>query len=198
MVPDTPHVEDALFGENGVAAGLSAGKIVVELLKYAASGFVYSVGISPVLAAASLQALQIMRQGQEDKARAIVQKLAPEMEVSKQTVLTLNEPKKAGVPMLDLLKDGGKHECGAGLSIGIKRRQIGWIRCTDDHGFFRAVRDEPVPQFQAAMSGQGIALVSRLMVEDELKNGQLIAPQGFIPDGSLGYKWSKGQHLGLT
>ena len=40
---------------------------------------------------------------------------------------------------------------------------------------------------QAAMSGQGIALVSRLMVEDELKSGQLIAPQGFIPDGSAYY-----------
>ena len=31
MVPDTPHVEDALFSENGVAAGLSAGKIVVDM-----------------------------------------------------------------------------------------------------------------------------------------------------------------------
>ena len=31
MVPDTPHVEDALFSENGVAAGLSPGKIVVDM-----------------------------------------------------------------------------------------------------------------------------------------------------------------------
>lgn len=31
MVPDTPHVEDALFGEDGIAAGLSAGKIVVDM-----------------------------------------------------------------------------------------------------------------------------------------------------------------------
>ncbi|MFZ6749365.1 2-hydroxy-3-oxopropionate reductase [Undibacterium sp. Ren11W] len=31
MVPDTPHVEAALFGENGVAAGLSPGKIVVDM-----------------------------------------------------------------------------------------------------------------------------------------------------------------------
>ncbi|BBB69916.1 2-hydroxy-3-oxopropionate reductase [Undibacterium sp. YM2] len=31
MVPDTPHVEAALFGENGVAAGLDAGKIVVDM-----------------------------------------------------------------------------------------------------------------------------------------------------------------------
>ena len=31
MVPDTPHVEDALFKSNGVAAGLSAGKIVVDM-----------------------------------------------------------------------------------------------------------------------------------------------------------------------
>jgi len=31
MVPDTPHVEAALFGENGVAKGLSKGKIVVDM-----------------------------------------------------------------------------------------------------------------------------------------------------------------------
>ena len=31
MVPDTPHVEEVLFGEDGVAAGLSSGKIVVDM-----------------------------------------------------------------------------------------------------------------------------------------------------------------------
>jgi 2-hydroxy-3-oxopropionate reductase len=31
MVPDTPHVEAALFGENGVAQGLTKGKIVVDM-----------------------------------------------------------------------------------------------------------------------------------------------------------------------
>ncbi|MEZ0213584.1 MAG: 2-hydroxy-3-oxopropionate reductase [Xanthobacteraceae bacterium] len=31
MVPDTPHVAAALFSENGIAAGLSAGKIVVDM-----------------------------------------------------------------------------------------------------------------------------------------------------------------------
>src|SRR5438128_11331873 len=31
MVPDTPHVEDALFSDNGVAQGLSNGKIVVDM-----------------------------------------------------------------------------------------------------------------------------------------------------------------------
>lgn len=31
MVPDTPHVEDALFSANGVAAGLTPGKIVVDM-----------------------------------------------------------------------------------------------------------------------------------------------------------------------
>jgi 2-hydroxy-3-oxopropionate reductase len=31
MVPDTPHVEDVLFGENGVAQGLSAGKMVIDM-----------------------------------------------------------------------------------------------------------------------------------------------------------------------
>ena len=31
MVPDTPHVEDALFSDTGVAAGLSEGKIVVDM-----------------------------------------------------------------------------------------------------------------------------------------------------------------------
>ena len=31
MVPDTPHVEAALFGDRGVAAGLTKGKIVVDM-----------------------------------------------------------------------------------------------------------------------------------------------------------------------
>ena len=31
MVPDTPHVQAVLFGENGVAEGLSAGKTVVDM-----------------------------------------------------------------------------------------------------------------------------------------------------------------------
>jgi 2-hydroxy-3-oxopropionate reductase len=31
MVPDTPHVEAALFGDNGVATGLSPGTIVVDM-----------------------------------------------------------------------------------------------------------------------------------------------------------------------
>src|SRR5437763_9517981 len=31
MVPDTPHVEGALFGDNGIAHGLSAGKTVVDM-----------------------------------------------------------------------------------------------------------------------------------------------------------------------
>ena len=31
MVPDTPHVAAALLGENGIAEGLSAGKIVVDM-----------------------------------------------------------------------------------------------------------------------------------------------------------------------
>ena len=31
MVPDTPNVEDALFGQDGVAAGLTPGKIVVDM-----------------------------------------------------------------------------------------------------------------------------------------------------------------------
>lgn len=31
MVPDTPHVDTVLFGENGVAAGLTAGKTVIDM-----------------------------------------------------------------------------------------------------------------------------------------------------------------------
>ena len=31
MVPDTPHVEAALFGDNGIASGLTAGKTVVDM-----------------------------------------------------------------------------------------------------------------------------------------------------------------------
>jgi DNA-binding transcriptional LysR family regulator len=40
---------------------------------------------------------------------------------------------------------------------------------------------------QAALSGQGMSIVSRLMAQDELQSGQLIAPQGFIADGSAYY-----------
>ncbi|HXH02905.1 MAG TPA: NAD(P)-dependent oxidoreductase, partial [Candidatus Competibacteraceae bacterium] len=31
MLPDTPHVEEVLFGEDGVAAGLAPGKVVVDM-----------------------------------------------------------------------------------------------------------------------------------------------------------------------
>ena len=31
MVPDTPHVEDVLFGETGVAKGLTPGKLVIDM-----------------------------------------------------------------------------------------------------------------------------------------------------------------------
>jgi 2-hydroxy-3-oxopropionate reductase len=31
MVPDTPQVEEVLFGKNGVASGLSKGKLVVDM-----------------------------------------------------------------------------------------------------------------------------------------------------------------------
>jgi 8-amino-7-oxononanoate synthase len=48
----------ALAGSGGYIAGERA---LAEHLKYASPGFVYSVGISPSLAAASLEALQILR-----------------------------------------------------------------------------------------------------------------------------------------
>ena len=31
MLPDTPEVKDVLFGENGVAYGLSSGKLVIDM-----------------------------------------------------------------------------------------------------------------------------------------------------------------------
>lgn len=37
---------------------------------------------------------------------------------------------------------------------------------------------------QAALSGQGMAMASQLMVQDELRGGQLVAPYGFTADGS--------------
>jgi 8-amino-7-oxononanoate synthase len=51
-----------LAGCGGYIAGSRA---LVELLKYAAPGFVYSVGISPPLAAASLAALRVMQKEPE-------------------------------------------------------------------------------------------------------------------------------------
>jgi len=55
-----------LAGCGGFIAGERA---LVEHLKYAAPGFVYSVGISPPLAAASLEALKVMRAEPERSAR---------------------------------------------------------------------------------------------------------------------------------
>ncbi len=40
---------------------------------------------------------------------------------------------------------------------------------------------------QAALSGHGISIVSKLMVDNELRSGQLIAPHGFSKDGSAYY-----------
>ncbi len=48
-----------LAGCGGYIAGR---RVLVELLKYTAPGFVYSVGLSPALAAASLEALRILQE----------------------------------------------------------------------------------------------------------------------------------------
>ncbi|WP_416220985.1 LysR substrate-binding domain-containing protein [Pseudomonas sp. RP23018S] len=37
---------------------------------------------------------------------------------------------------------------------------------------------------QTAASGLGVSMASALMVEDELRSGQLMAPYGFVRDGS--------------
>ncbi len=52
----------SLAGCGGFIAGSRA---LVELLKYTAPGFVYSVGLSPALAAASLEALRMLREQPE-------------------------------------------------------------------------------------------------------------------------------------
>lgn len=52
----------SLAGCGGFVAGSRA---LVELLKYTAPGFVYSVGLSPALAAASLEALRMLREQPE-------------------------------------------------------------------------------------------------------------------------------------
>lgn len=58
------------------------------------------------------------------------------------------------------------------------------------------LREQPAPDatrveyehfylcIQAATAGLGISMASFLMVQDELASGQLVAPFGFIPDGS--------------
>lgn len=55
---------------------------------------------------------------------------------------------------------------------------------------------------QAALAGQGITLASFLMVEDEISSGQLLAPQGFVEDGSAYYLLSPAvieadTHIGI-
>ena len=68
----------ALAGCGGFIAGSRA---LVEHLKYAAPGFVYSVGMPPPLAAASLEALRIMKREPErvKRLREISQKFLQEM-----------------------------------------------------------------------------------------------------------------------
>ena len=68
----------ALAGCGGFIAGSRA---LVEHLKYAAPGFVYSVGMPPPLAAASLEALRIMKREPErvKRLREISQQFLQEM-----------------------------------------------------------------------------------------------------------------------
>ena len=72
-----------LSGCGGYIAGERA---LIEHLKYAAPGFVYSVGISPMLAAASLTALNIMQQEPERVLR-----------LQKQSALFLKRAKASGI-----------------------------------------------------------------------------------------------------
>jgi DNA-binding transcriptional LysR family regulator len=61
-----------------------------------------------------------------------------------------------------------------------------WARATGNEVI--GVRDEQFEHFylmlQAASAGLGVALASRAMVVDDLAAGQLIAPLGFVADGS--------------
>ena len=59
----------SLAGCGGFIAG---SRSLVELLKYTAPGFVYSVGLSPALAAASLEALRMLRE-QPERVQALQQ-----------------------------------------------------------------------------------------------------------------------------
>ncbi|PWB35404.1 LysR family transcriptional regulator [Pseudomonas sp. SDI] len=61
-----------------------------------------------------------------------------------------------------------------------------WLRLSgqSDAGSLRADYQHFYLCIQAATAGLGIAMASRLMVEDELASGQLQAPYGFIADGS--------------
>lgn len=64
-----------------------------------------------------------------------------------------------------------------------------WLRLSGQSakGCSRADYEHFYLCIQAALAGLGVALASRLMVQDELDSGQLRAPYGFSEDGSAYY-----------
>lgn len=61
-----------------------------------------------------------------------------------------------------------------------------WLRLNkkSERGSERADYEHFYLCIQAALAGLGVAMASRLMVGDELASGQLVAPHGFVRDGS--------------
>ncbi|SNT07529.1 transcriptional regulator, LysR family [Pseudomonas japonica] len=61
-----------------------------------------------------------------------------------------------------------------------------WLRLHEqtERGSERADYEHFYLCIQAAVAGLGVAMASRLMVGDELAGGQLVAPHGFVRDGS--------------
>ncbi len=61
-----------------------------------------------------------------------------------------------------------------------------WLRLQQQapRGLQRVEYEHFYLSIQAASAGQGVALASWLMVQDELASGQLVAPFGFVRDGS--------------
>ena len=97
---------------------IAGSRVLVDILKFAAPGFVYSVGISPPLAAASLQALQIMLAEPERVRR-----------LHKNTQLFLSLAKNAGL-------DTGFSEGFAivPVIVGSSRKAITFSNALFDHG----------------------------------------------------------------
>lgn len=64
-----------------------------------------------------------------------------------------------------------------------------WLRLSGQsaRGSSRAGYEHFYLCIQAALAGLGVALASRMMVQDELDSGQLVAPYGFTEDGSAYY-----------
>ncbi|ARU04467.1 aromatic acid/H+ symport family MFS transporter [Comamonas serinivorans] len=100
-----------MFSGYSLGGVLSAGLGIYMLPRFGWQAMFFSAAVPLVLLPLILWKLPesvgfLLRQGREDQARALLARIAPATPIDAQTRLVLSEGKGAGVPMLDLVKEG--------------------------------------------------------------------------------------------